>query len=461
MRENYAKLCAALVGLLAYLPLAGAQASAPAVEVLFNYPVAEASDFVVGTDGDAISARLVALVDGARATVDVAAYNFDHAPLASALRRAHARGVRVRVVTDIDTQHPSLLSPRPEYFWAAVNGPGLMHHKFVVVDAGDPAVATVLTGSCNFTDANIYRFYNDVLILRSPVLAQAYTQEFELLWGSDTALPNGRDRRAGSDKPRRSPTTFAVGELQGALYFSPNDEVTDRIVAEVGAARTSIGVQLLILTNDAIAAALRSAIARGVEVFGVIENFDDPSSDFASLNSVGASLRAHPLDEVVHHKYGVFDAARGDAAVVVTGSHNWTYSAETTHDENTLVVTGSALLASVYHEAARARHCALGAGAACATRVSDLDRRSAPVSRLSVYPNPSRGDVAVRYAADRPVRGYRVLDVAGRPVAAGLVAAGADGHIELNLAGHPAGTYALQLGLDGGWDATTLFYLTN
>ncbi len=123
MSEHYTNLYHALVFLALLAGHSSAQSAAPAYEVYFTYPAQvgdECPAFAKTSDGSAISDRLVSLVDSAQSTVAVAAYHCDPAPLASVLRRAQMRGLRLRV----DTQHPS-----PSYFYLAVNDRGLMHHE--------------------------------------------------------------------------------------------------------------------------------------------------------------------------------------------------------------------------------------------------------------------------------------------------------------------------------------------
>ena len=445
--------------------LGGSVAAQPPYEVFFNYAVAGLEDAIdVAYTGDAFSAAAVRLVDEATATVDLAAYNFDHAPLASALRRAHDRGVRVRVVTDEDTSHPSLISPTPNYFWLAVNEEGLMHHKFLVADAAVPGQEAVLTGSTNFTDANIYRFDNDALLLRSPELAAAYAEEMDLLWGGTTAVPNGSRSRSGSAKPRRQIRSFRAGELRGELYFSPSDGIEDRIATLIDSAQQTVAMQLLLITDDELGARLAAADARGVDVFGVVENFDSPSSEYAFLRSRGVDLEAHRPDDIVHHKYGVFDPERGAEAVVVTGSHNWTYSARTFHDENSLVLRGSALLTELYYEAARQQHCALVADAAdCRSRLtsSSTDLPVAPAD-LSVGPNPSRGRLTVALSGGTAeLRGLRIYDSTGRPVYGAPLTMVRGARRELDLSHLPAQTYYLQVATAAdGWTRPRAFQIT-
>lgn len=427
--------------------------------MFFNYPVAAASSLNAEFTGSAISAKAVAMVEAAQFTVDLAAYNFDHAPLASALRRASDRGVRVRVVTDIDTQHPSLLSPTPNYFWLAVNDRGLMHHKFLIVDAQDPETSSVMMGSTNFTDANIYYFFNDAIVFRSHELTAAYSLEFELMWGSNTNIPDASRSRSGDSKPLRGITNFSVGGLQGDLYFSPNDDISSRIVAEIQEAETSIAFQLLVLTYDDIGDALVQANDRGVNVFGIVDLIDGSSSKFGFLESRGVSIKAMVEEEgIVHHKYGVFDVEDGDEAVIITGSHNWTYSAETFHDENAMVLTGSAALAELYHEAARERHCLLSQGENCFEAVSA--NRETPLVEVTLGPNPTTGFVTITTTDKSKISAYRAFSATGQQLQGGLM----DRHVErhaLDFSHLAPQTIFLQLFTASGWSVGKPIYLTN
>ena len=102
-----------------------------------------------------LPATLVAYLDRAALSIDVATYQFTDEAIADALVRAHQRGVRVRLVMDADNVIASasnlsrLAAEGIGYLDDAANGQpssALMHDKFLVLDG-----SLVFTGSYNLT----------------------------------------------------------------------------------------------------------------------------------------------------------------------------------------------------------------------------------------------------------------------------------------------------------------------
>ena len=98
---------------------------------------------------------LVAFIDEASGTIDVAVYKLDLADVVDALARAKDRGARVRLVTDSDSLEKRGEAGSPSAFDLLRDAgipvitddrSGTMHNKFVIRD-GD----TVWTGSWNMT----------------------------------------------------------------------------------------------------------------------------------------------------------------------------------------------------------------------------------------------------------------------------------------------------------------------
>lgn len=70
-------------------------------------------------------------------------------------------------------------------------------------------------------------------------------------------------------------------------------------------------------------------------------------------------LHLIPLSSTLHHKYAVIDAEYADSdPVVITGSHNWTYSANNINDETTLFIHDMNL-AKLYAAEFNSRYCEL------------------------------------------------------------------------------------------------------
>ncbi|MCX6065122.1 MAG: phospholipase D-like domain-containing protein, partial [Chloroflexi bacterium] len=139
---------------------------------------------------------LVAAIDAARVSVDMAAYSLSLTSVEYALIRAHDRGVQVRMVmesSNMDNYVPQavqdagipMIGDRRE---------GLMHDKFVIIDR-----AEVWMGSMNFTTSGAYNDNNNLVRIRSTKVAEDYTVEFEEMFTEDFFGP---DAVAATPNPR-------------------------------------------------------------------------------------------------------------------------------------------------------------------------------------------------------------------------------------------------------------------
>lgn len=206
-------------------------------------------------EGDNFEQVIVQRVAAARTRIDVAVMGITLPHIAQALAQAARRGVQVRVVMDnsfrrnwaaLTPDEVASLSDADKEIWAEVDslvdadgdgeasdaelaandvatilaragipviddtedgskGSGLMHHKFAVFDG-----EVVLTGSANWTHSG---FFGDIgrpasrgnaenlVEVRHAEVAQAYAQEFALMWGDG---PGGlRNSRFGIAKGAR------------------------------------------------------------------------------------------------------------------------------------------------------------------------------------------------------------------------------------------------------------------
>jgi phosphatidylserine/phosphatidylglycerophosphate/cardiolipin synthase-like enzyme len=139
----------------------------------------------------------------------------------------------------------------------------------------------------------------------------------------------------------------------------PAESVGDGLIAWLGEARTSLDLALYDVrlpgpVGDAVADALRGALARGVRVRLAFNDdtpgpdprpFEPPppSTEPHRLEAVGAELKAIPgWRDLMHHKYAI-----RDGAAVWTGSTNWTLDSWT-RQENVIATVASPALAAAF-----------------------------------------------------------------------------------------------------------------
>ncbi|MEW5867889.1 MAG: phospholipase D-like domain-containing protein [Chloroflexota bacterium] len=261
----------------------------------------------------------------ARASVEIAAYQLDLWSVRDALISAYRKGVTVRMVTESDNlDEPEVqdlvkvgipvLGDRRE---------GLMHDKFVIIDRQE-----VWTGSMNLTVNGAYRNDNNLIRIRSSRLAQDYLAEFEEMFVED---------QFGSGSPADTPyPTLTIDGTQVEVFFSPDDGALQRLVELVEAAQDSVYFLAFSFTSDDLATAMIGRSQQGVTVSGVFEQYQyetNTGTEYENFKSAGLDVRLDGNPRNMHHKVIVIDGK-----IVVTGSYNFSVSAENRNDENLLII---------------------------------------------------------------------------------------------------------------------------
>jgi len=120
------------------------------------------------------------------------------------------------------------------------------------------------------------------------------------------------------------------------VYFSPGDDCPQIIVNQLERASSSIDICVFTITDNRIADAIRDAFVRGIAVRVISDNDKslDPGSDIQRLKGLGVPIRIDQTEHHMHHKYAVFDQK-----TTLTGSYNWTRSADKHNDENFLITS--------------------------------------------------------------------------------------------------------------------------
>lgn len=128
-----------------------------------------------------------------------------------------------------------------------------------------------------------------------------------------------------------------------AVYFSPGGGCTEAIVSEIAAARQTIRVQAAYgVTSQPIAAALRDAHKRGVDVRVILDKSQQTAkyNSATFLHNAGINTLIDENHAIAHSKIILVDGV-----TVVTGSFNFSKAAEERNAENLLVVRDASLAA--------------------------------------------------------------------------------------------------------------------
>ncbi|MGB9664729.1 MAG: phospholipase D-like domain-containing protein [Ignavibacteria bacterium] len=341
-----------------------------------------------------LTEKLIERINAAEYSIDMCVYSFYNQPaVVNALIAAKNRGVKVRIVYDKRTTQNSmqalinagfLVSKRP-------NIDGIMHNKFFVFDARDanPSNDWVWTGSWNVS-ADESAWINNVIEINDYALAQAYTKEFEEMWGSNTDIPNSSNAKFGPYKTDNTPHIFTINGKEFRLYFSPTDQTTLQIRNSLSTADSSIYFALLTFTRSDIANTIASKVNSGVKLRGIIDNVNDTGSQYNFLKNYG-EVFDYNLSAVLHHKYAIVDASWVNLSpYVITGSHNWSNSAEQDNDENTLIIN-DIFIANQYMQEFKRRYNDLGGtGTFTIPVISEVKEKYIPykVELQQNYPNP-------------------------------------------------------------------------
>ncbi|HNM23909.1 MAG TPA: phospholipase D-like domain-containing protein [Saprospiraceae bacterium] len=398
------------------LPCATVSLSSGQIKVFFNHSIDESllgSTVPFGQDYNACRDEILARIDAAQQTIDVAMYNNNRTELVNALKQAYARGVRVRYIAAEATNNTAL-SPSPNFSVLYGNDEALMHNKFLVIDADLPDAAWVMSGSMNWTYSNMTDDYNNMLSIQDQSLAKTYELEFEEMWGSDGAYPVYANSRFGSQKLDNTPHNFIIGGIPVECWFSPSDEVTDEIVQTIQSAQYQADFALFTFTHNDPGDALLAAFNSGTVVRGIIENIDDSGCEYDYLAANGVPVVDHPASALLHHKYLVVDAfSPASDPMVLTGSHNWSYTAESSNDENTLRI----------HSADIARMYAAEFASRWAENTTAVGEAGAESHAIRLITNPVRETLSVQ--SEDIVSGWHITDALGRRLMEGRALPGA------------------------------------
>ncbi len=323
------------------------------IRVYFNHSVDNnASDLVDAKYITNFDDTIVSYIDKAKQSIDVCVYNNSSTEIIDALNRAYYRGIDIRYITDENTTNSALSGLNSNINVLEDNGTGIMHNKFVIIDANDSEDAVLITGSANFTYQSFFQDYNNLIIFLNQDIAQVYKNEFEEMWGSNNLTPDISNAKFGSAKTDNTTHHINVNGTNVDIYFSPTDDVSYQIKTAIYSANNDLFFAQLYLSRDELGDAIINRKNAGVFIRGLMENTEGYGTEYDNMKANGVDVYSY-LNEpyLLHHKYCIIDPFNSDSdPILITGSHNWSTSAETNNDENTVFVHDMFVTQEYYEE---------------------------------------------------------------------------------------------------------------
>lgn len=146
----------------------------------------------------------------------------------------------------------------------------------------------------------------------------------------------------------RAEALAATGSIDA--LFTPWDDAEGAIIRALAEAQQTIHVQAYLLTSRSISQALIAAKTRGVAVAVLTDQKmldNGQNSQIPALAVAGIPVRLETRYVVAHNKIILIDAATPHG-ILITGSYNFTWSAQARNAENLLILRDNPALLQRY-----------------------------------------------------------------------------------------------------------------
>lgn len=324
--------------LIAFMAACGRQAAVPLRDAGLGaaapYPVTAGPPVTLGADTVRVLPRgstafpvITSLIASARFSVHVEMYEFGRADLAGALIDARRRGVAVTVIVDpsVDVTEATadiLRAAGVDVLEYPVRKGMIDHVKLLVVDGRVAVVGGINWGATSDRNHDV-----DAEITGPAAI------NLEAVFDGDLVTCG---REATEPAPLPDPHLLVASTLPGA-------DIRPLALRLIDTARSTLDLELYVLTDTGIVHAVEQAQARGVRVRVLLDPSERPSDGpAAALAAAGVDVRVYRSSgEKLHAKLGVADGSQA-----LFGSANWTAGGfERNHELDVLVVDSLAIAA--------------------------------------------------------------------------------------------------------------------
>ena len=266
-----------------------------------------------GSYNGGIDEIMVSDIQSATKSIYLAIYEMTNDKFKNALIDAFQNGVNVVIMTDDDHKDDEDMvdlknAGIPVY---DDDKSALMHNKFMILDE-----KILWSGSSNYTYYGFYRNNENDIRIEDENIAKYYKKQFDELITKNI-----------------TPSVYLSSSVD--IYFSPEDDFKDKLIDLIDSANSNIYFLIYAFTDKDIADALIRAYNRGVDVKGVFdEDFNSNQySKYDYLKNAGLDVKLDGNSFLLHDKVMIFDKK-----TVVTGSYNFTLSANNDNAENSLII---------------------------------------------------------------------------------------------------------------------------
>lgn len=388
------------------------------IKIYFNTEIDEsyAEISIAANLDDSMADTLAAYINRANESIDFCIYNIDNSKISDALNDAYDRGVTIRFITCESTGHLSVndlnsnipVLERPERPELQIDG--IMHNKFALFDANatDANAAWVWSGSTNLTSNQLTYDSNNMIFIQDQSLAKVYEIEFEEMWGSNTSEPNELNAKFGDDKINNTPHQIQVGGKLISCYFSPSDNTNQQLINAINTADNNLDIETMLITRSDLGNAIIEAFDRGVEVNILLDEENEYTPSFIK-NTLPQDkfIIDDQAAGMLHHKVALIDAITLDSdPQVITGSHNWSSSANDRNDENTLIIHDADIANQYYQQFAYRFKQNDGTLFVSAQIIKSTS--------IKVFPNPTEGRLMIN--ADRTISNIAIYNSTGAKI---------------------------------------------
>ncbi len=195
----------------------------------------------------------------AQQTIDITMYEQESDEIVAAINAAYDSGVQVRYITDDIGTNPALENLNENIPVLYGNENGIMHDKFIIIDADSEMNAWVITGSLNHTENNLGWDYNNMICIQDKSMAKGFTLEFEEMWGSEGPMYNEANAKFGAEKADNTPHKFLINSIPMEAYFSPSDKTTAKIKSAIVQAESNLEFGVMVFTENSLGNAIVDA----------------------------------------------------------------------------------------------------------------------------------------------------------------------------------------------------------